>query len=107
MDVQHWVKSVFGSWTGDADLNGEFNSSDLVQVLAAGTYEVDVASVWSSGDFNGDGRTSSSDLIAALADGGYEQGPRAAVSAVPEPASFAILMASWAVIAIRRRRVGR
>jgi hypothetical protein len=101
-DVNVWIKDLFNSWVGDADLNGEFNSSDLVAVLASGTYEADVESVWSTGDFNGDGRTNSSDLVAALADGGYEQGPRAAVQAVPEPAS-AVLMLIGALMCVRRR----
>jgi hypothetical protein len=34
----------------------------------------------------------STDLITALADGGYEHGPRAAMRAVPEPASFVMLL---------------
>lgn len=103
-DVQRWVKDLKKSWIGDADLNGEFNSSDLVAVLAAGKYEVDTASVWADGDFNGDGRTNSGDLIAALSDGGYEQGPRAAVSAVPEPATG---FAGLALLALAARKVRR
>jgi hypothetical protein len=105
-DIKVWVGDLFHSWIGDANLDGQFNSSDLVTVLATGTYEVDVNSVWSTGDFNGDGRTNSSDLVVALADGGYEQGPRAALGAVPEPASFIILMAGLISMAIRRRHVG-
>jgi hypothetical protein len=88
-DVSFWVKDLFNSWIGDADLDGEFNSSDLVTVLASGTYEANVDSVWTTGDFNGDGRTNSGDLVAALADGGYEVGPRPpGAAAVPEPASM-------------------
>ena len=90
-DVQVWVKDLFKSWIGDANLDHEFNSSDLVAVLGSGTYESDVDAVWSTGDFNGDGRTNSSDLVAALSDGGYELGPAAAVSAVPEPSSMLLL----------------
>ncbi len=75
-DVNVWVKDLFNSWIGDANLDGEFNSGDLVSVLSSGTYEVDMDAVWSSGDFNGDGRANSSDLVAALSDGGYELGPR-------------------------------
>jgi hypothetical protein len=104
-DVKTWVSDLYGSWIGDADLNGEFNSSDLVVVLAAGTYEADVAAVWSTGDFNGDGRASSTDLVAALADGGYESGPRPAVAAVPEPASNGLLLISGVVIGLIRRRL--
>src|SRR5690606_11142952 len=50
-DVRVWIRDLFNSWVGDADLNGEFNSTDLVAVLASGAYEADVASVWSTGDF--------------------------------------------------------
>ncbi len=84
-DRRVWVQDLRKTYYGDADLNGEFNSSDLVAVLSAGTYEADVDAQWGSGDFDGDGRSTSSDLVAALADGGYEVGPRLAVSAVPEP----------------------
>jgi hypothetical protein len=75
-----------------------------VVVLASGTYEADVASVWSTGDFNGDGRTNSGDLVAALADGGYEAGPRAAVASVPEPNSLLLLVVGLACLARRRSR---
>jgi hypothetical protein len=105
-DVNLWVKDLFGSWIGDANLDHEFNSSDLVDVLAAGTYEADVAATWSTGDFDGSGRFDSSDLVAALADGGYEQGPPAAVSAVPEQASFVMLTMGLIGIAIRRLHFG-
>jgi hypothetical protein len=91
-DVGVWVRDLYNTWIGDANLDGEFNSSDLVTVLSSGTYEADVNSVWSTGDFNGDGRTNSGDLVAALSDGGYEAGPRAAVAAVPEPAGGMLLM---------------
>src|SRR5690606_35368910 len=77
-DVRVWIRDLFNSWVGDANLDGQFNSSDLVDVLASGTYETNLPSVWTTGDFTGDGRTTSSDLVAALADGGYEMGPRAA-----------------------------
>ena len=91
-DINVWVKDLFNSWIGDANLDGEFSSTDLVTVLSSGTYEADVNAVWSTGDFDGTGRTNSSDLVAALSDGGYELGPRAAVSAVPEPASALLLL---------------
>ena len=106
-DVKVWIKDLYKSWVGDADLNREFNSSDLVAVLAAGTYETGVASVWSTGDFNGDALTNSADLVAALADGGYEVGlPPAAVAAVPEPVSGTLLGlgALAALLTLRSRR---
>jgi hypothetical protein len=104
-DIRVWVKDLFKTWIGDADLNGMFESSDLVTVLASGTYEVDVDSVWSTGDFNGDRRTTSSDLVAALADGGYELGPLAATALVPEPSAIALsLLGLTALIARWHRR---
>ena len=104
-DVNVWVKDLVTSWIGDANLDGEFNSGDLVTVLSAGTYEIDTDAVWSTGDFDGNGRADSGDLVAALSDGGYELGPRAAVASVPEPSSIVIILlgALGATGIIRRR----
>ena len=88
-DISIWVKDLKNSWIGDANLDNEFSSGDLVTLFTAGTYENAAApAVWSSGDFNGDGLFTTADLVSALGDGGYEAGPRAAVSAVPEPHSL-------------------
>ena len=86
-DVNEWIRSAehFFSWVGDANLDGQFDTTDLVRVLSAGKYETGQAAVWSEGDFNGDGFFNTSDLIAALSDGGYEQGSRTAANFVPEP----------------------
>ncbi len=105
-DIGVWVKDLYGTWIGDADLDGEFNSTDLVVVLSSGTYEADVDSVWSTGDFNGDGRTNSGDLVAALSDGGYEQGPVAAVEAVPEPVGATLALVGLLSL-VCARRIGR
>jgi hypothetical protein len=92
-DITAWITAdtIFKSWVGDANLDREFNSGDLVTVLAAGAYEADIDAVWSTGDFNGDGRANTGDLVLALSDGGYETGPRAAVAAVPEPSGLMLL----------------
>ena len=105
-DHVSWVHELALTWFGDANLNGEFNSSDLVAVFAAGKYERDVVASWSEGDWNGDGRFGTGDLVAAFEDGGYEQGPRMAVNAVPEPASILILMGGLIGIAFCHRRNG-
>ena len=102
-DIDVWVKDLFSSWVGDANLDHEFSSSDLVTVLSSGTYEVDTAAVWSTGDFNGDGRANSSDLVAALSDGGYELGPPAAVRAVPEPCGLMLAISGLVFLAGGRR----
>ena len=92
-DHTHWVKDkgVMGTWFGDANLDGEFNSGDLVQVFQAGAYEADGEAGWGQGDWTGDHRFDSADFVAAFQDGGFEVGGRSAVSSVPEP-SCAILL---------------
>jgi hypothetical protein len=104
-DVREWIGSLFNSYSGDLNLDKEFNSGDLVDMLAAGTYEQGTPSVWSTGDFDGDGQTGSADLIEALAGGGYELGPKPPPAAVPEPSSLALALLSIAglVNAVRRR----
>jgi hypothetical protein len=107
-DILHVVTlpEELNTYIGDANLDGEFNSSDLVTVLSAGQYEdaLPVNSTWASGDWNGDGEFDTSDLVFALAEGGYEAGPRGAVAvaAVPEPAS-AMLLLLGTVIWLSRR----
>ena len=99
--------SKLNTYIGDANLNGEFNSGDLVVVFSAGEYEDGVAgnSTWGTGDWNADLEFGSGDLVAAFTDGGYEQGPKAAaVAVVPEPSSFVLLTIAGLLI-LRRRRV--
>ena len=83
---------ILNSYVGDANLDRQFDSGDLVLVLQAGVYEDSVAmnATWEAGDWNGDGEFDSSDLVFALQDGGYEQGFRPAVAVVPEPSSLAL-----------------
>jgi hypothetical protein len=77
-DSDYLIKDVMYTWYGDANLDGEFESGDLVDVLAAGEYEDEIEdnSGWAEGDWNGDADFDSSDHVVASADGGYEQGPR-------------------------------
>ena len=58
---------------GDANLDGVFDTSDLVLALKAGEYEDAIAdnSTWSEGDWNGDGDFNTADLVAAFAAGNY------------------------------------
>lgn len=90
-----WVRDIKRTYFGDADLDGEFNSSDFVLMFRADEYEDDdvANSTWSTGDFNGDAEFDSADFIFAFVDNGYEQGPRPSV-VVPEPTgSLSILLA--------------
>lgn len=104
-DVTEWIKVLANSWIGDANLDGEFNSGDLVGVFQAGKFEQEVAAVWAEGDWDGDGRFSSSDFVAAFQDGGFELGPRGeATASVPEPASLVLFaLGLFCIIGNRRR----
>ena len=107
-DATLWIRgdAYAHSWIGDADVNGEFNSSDFVQAFIAGKYESQQAAVWSEGDWDADGFFSSSDFVAAFVDGGYEKGPRGAVAAVPEPSTIVgLLLGSLLLLLSFRRRV--
>ncbi len=99
-DLNVWVKDLKNTWFGDANLDGEFNSGDLVTVFAAGKYETDQSAGWGEGDWNADAMFSSGDLVVAFADGGYEQGPLPAAAAVPEPHAGILAVIGWILISI-------
>ena len=108
-DREIWVNDLKNSWIGDANLNGEFNSGDMVQVFARGLYETGNPAGWEDGDFNGDTVFGSGDMVAAFVAGGYEQGlrpngPNPAVSAVPEPHTLGLLAAGLVMLAALTRR---
>jgi len=77
-DLDWLVVGVLGSTAGDANVDGHFNSSDLIQVFQRGHYEDQVAgtSRWSDGDWNCDGEFDSSDLVAAFQAGSYAAASR-------------------------------
>ena len=109
-DRMIWIKTHAnggkGTWVGDANLNGLFNSSDFVTVFLAGKYENQEAAGWEEGDWDGDLQFASSDFVAAFLDGGYEAGelPQAAVAAVPEPSSCVLLALGLLSLIARCRR---
>ena len=100
-DRMFWVtdRNVMFTYVGDANLDGEFNSGDLVTAFGAGQYEdgIPFNSGWAEGDWNGNGDFESGDLVAAFTEGGYEQGRRSEMNAVPEPSCFVLLLLGAAV----------
>lgn len=104
-DVRVWVHDLARTWLGDANLNGQFSTDDLVDVFQAGKYETGDPASWASGDWNSDGLFNSGDLVLVLQEGGYESGPRPSLTAtVPEPGSaFLLLPLAWFAHRIARR----
>jgi hypothetical protein len=72
-DLIMLVVDLMHSAIGDANLDGLFNSSDLVLIFAAGQYEDPLVgnSTWETGDWNCDGDFTSSDLVFALQNSEY------------------------------------
>ena len=75
-DQRIWVEELKRTYFGDTDLDGEFNSDDIVAVFQAGLYEDTISnnSTWVTGDWDGDGEAASSDFVLAFQGGGYELG---------------------------------
>jgi hypothetical protein len=90
-DRTQWVYGLKKTYFGDSNLDGEFNSADLVFVFVAGKYETGQSAGWAAGDWNGDRIFNSGDFVQAFDDGGYEQGPRRGLAVVPEPSAVALL----------------
>ena len=76
------VSSVLDTSPGDANLDGRFDSEDLVHVFIAGQYEDGVAanSGWATGDWNCDGEFDSEDVVEAFRFGGYSSAAAPRVS---------------------------
>ena len=91
-DRQVWVNDLKNTWMGDANLDLEWNSSDLVQAFAAGKYKTGQTAGWEEGDWNGDMRFNVGDLIGTRLDFlYYEAGRKRDVVAVPEPSAVTLL----------------
>ena len=72
-DLEFLLGSILRTSLGDVNLDGRFNSADLVIVFRAGEYEDQRSqnSTWSRGDWNCDGEFNTADLVAAWTAGRY------------------------------------
>ncbi len=72
-DLYFLITDVLQTGPGDANLDGRFDSQDLVMTFQSGEYEDDRIgnSTWAEGDWNCDGEFESGDLVAAFRDGTY------------------------------------
>ncbi|MCA9211846.1 MAG: hypothetical protein KDB27_02180 [Planctomycetales bacterium] len=102
-DRTTWVDQVTETFFGDSNLDGQFNSDDLVAVFDAGKFENGANAGWEEGDWNGDGYFTSSDFVMAFQDGGYEKGPRVATRAVPEPTCGLVMLLVFTCALSRRK----
>ncbi len=112
-DRSRWVVDLRRTWFGDANLDGQFSTGDLLLVFQAGKFETAAMALWQEGDWDGDLRFSTGDLVTAFQDAGFEKGPRvarpAATAAVPEPmGGLGWLLGAWLVSArlVSARRSG-
>ncbi len=98
-DHRYWVTAVRNTLVGDANLDGSFDSSDLVQVFTVAKYDRPAKgdAGWGEGDWNGDRQFNSTDLVRAFSESRYEQG----VIAVPETNSCPLLLIA-PLIGLRR-----
>ena len=72
-DYRYLIQTLLGTTFGDADLDGDFGSTDFVQVFQIGEYEDDLPgnSTWSDGDWDGNGEFDSQDIVIAFQYGRY------------------------------------
>lgn len=81
-DLVFMIRDVLGTTRGDANLDGKFDSADLVTVFTVGEFEDEIAgnSTWADGDWNCDFDFTTSDLVVAFQDGGYISAARPAAN---------------------------
>lgn len=62
---------IWHAMVGDSNIDGIFDSADLVLVFQAGLYESNQVATWDTGDWDHDGFCTSADLVLAFQIGAY------------------------------------
>ena len=110
-DRNVWIHALKKTYFGDANLDGQFDSSDLVMVFQRGEYEDSVAdnSTWEDGDWDGNGEFDSGDFVVAFVDGGYDIQPSSVpqLAWVPEPSSLSAFLIGGLLLPVALRRRDR
>jgi hypothetical protein len=106
-DRSIWISQLKQTHVGDSNLDGRFNSSDLVRVFQAGEFEdpFPMNSTWEEGDWNGNGDFTTADFVLAFQEGAYvAQATGSLAAPVPEPAAWPVAVAAAMIISARVRR---
>ena len=71
VDLEVMIEDVLGTNFGDANLDGFFDSTDMVLVFQVGKYEDGLPgnATWAEGDWNGDADFTSDDMVLAFQSG--------------------------------------
>ncbi|MCA9166957.1 MAG: lamin tail domain-containing protein, partial [Planctomycetales bacterium] len=95
-DMRYLIGEVLHTSFGDANLDGVFNSTDLILVFQAGEYEDGIAdnSSWSSGDWDCDGEFTTADLVLAFQGGSYTSEATRVVAAQPAVSAIDLALAA-------------
>ncbi|MCA9212924.1 MAG: hypothetical protein KDB27_07665 [Planctomycetales bacterium] len=75
-DVQFFLNNILQTTPGDVDLNGRFDSGDLVKMFTTARYENNIpgSATFADGDMDGNGLFDSSDLVKMFSEGRYDSG---------------------------------
>lgn len=74
LDMGYLLETILKTSSGDINLDGRFNSADLIVLFQRGEFEDSTSgnSAWSEGDWNCDGDFTTADLVLAMQAGKYE-----------------------------------
>jgi hypothetical protein len=106
-DRHLWVNELRRTYFGDSNLDGQFDTGDLVTVFQVGQYEDQLPgnSSWASGDWNGDSEFDTEDFVFVFQFDAFERGPRARPVSVSEPHTCGLLIVgSLSLIALGKLR---